>query len=112
MADVKAVFNKYIKGKNFIETSFVPKGQLNLITEGSKNSGIIEEDIAKAAQVKIDSTKEEHIVRTTTKLDRSLMPKIGPDPEVTIPSPWKASLSNGMKIWGIAQMNCLLFNIR
>jgi zinc protease len=103
MADVKAVFNKYIKGKNFIETSFVPKGQLNLITEGSKNSGIIEEDIAKAAQVKIDSTKEEHIVRTTTKLDRSLMPKIGPDPEVTIPSPWKASLSNGMKIWGIAQ---------
>jgi zinc protease len=103
MADVKAVFNKYIKGKNFVETSFVPKGQLNLIVDGSKNSGIIEEDIAKAAQVKIDSTKEEHIVRTTTKLDRSLMPKIGPDPEVTIPSPWKASLSNGMKIWGIPQ---------
>ena len=31
------------------------------------------------------------------------MPKIGPDPEVTIPTPWKASLSNGMKVWGIAQ---------
>ena len=27
MADVKAVFKKYIKGKNFVETSFVPKGQ-------------------------------------------------------------------------------------
>jgi zinc protease len=103
MADVKAVFNKYIKGKNFVETSFVPKGQLNLIADGSKNSGIIEEDIVKAAQVKIDSTKEETIVRTSTKLDRSIMPKIGPDPEVTIPSPWKAALSNGMKIWGIPQ---------
>jgi zinc protease len=103
MADVKDAYNKYIKGKSFVETSFVPKGQLNLIAEGSKNSGIIEEDIAKAAQVKIDTAKDEPIVRTHTKLDRSVMPKIGPDPEVTIPSPWKASLSDGMKIWGIAQ---------
>jgi zinc protease len=31
------------------------------------------------------------------------MPKIGPDPEVTIPTPWKTSLSNGIKVWGIAQ---------
>ena len=31
------------------------------------------------------------------------MPQLGPDPEVTIPAPWKASLSNGMKLWGIAQ---------
>src|ERR1035437_5408381 len=29
MADVKAAYNKYIKGKNFVETSFVPKGKLN-----------------------------------------------------------------------------------
>ena len=26
MADIKAVYFKYIKGKNFVETSFVPKG--------------------------------------------------------------------------------------
>ena len=26
MEDVKAVYEKYIKGKNFVETSFVPKG--------------------------------------------------------------------------------------
>ena len=38
------------------------------------------------------------------------MPKIGPDPEVTIPSPWKASLSNGMKIWGIAQNELPLYS--
>jgi zinc protease len=103
MADVKAVFNKYIKGKNFIETSFVPKGKVSLIAEGSKNAGIVEEDVTKAAEVKSDATTEEPIVKTITKLDRSVMPKIGPDPEVTIPSPWKASLSNGIKVWGIAQ---------
>jgi zinc protease len=103
MADVKSAYNKYIKGKNFVETSLVPKGQLNLIVEGSKNSGIIEEDVTKAAQVKADTAKEEPIAKTTTKLDRSVKPVIGPDPEVTIPTPWKESLSNGMKVWGIVQ---------
>lgn len=103
MADVKAVYNKYIKGKNFVETSFVPKGKATLIAEGSKNAGIVEEDVTKAAEVKADATAEEPIVKTPTKLDRSVMPKIGPDPEVTIPTPWKTSLSNGIKVWGIAQ---------
>jgi len=103
MADVKAVFNKYIKGKNFIETSFVPKGKASLIVEGAKNAGIVEEDVTKAAEVKADAKSEEPIVKTTTKLDRSIMPKIGPDPEVTIPTPWKTSLENGIKVWGIAQ---------
>jgi zinc protease len=103
MADVKAVFSKYIKGKKFVETSFVPKTQTNLIVEGSKNAGIVEEDVTKAAEVKPAPVTEESIVKTPTKLDRSVMPKLGPDPEVTIPAPWKSSLSNGMKIWGIAQ---------
>lgn len=103
MDDVKAVFKKYIKGKNFVETSFVPKGQKIQISEGSKSSGIVEEDVTKAAEVKSDTTTEAPIIKTSTKSDRSAMPKIGPDPEVTIPSPWKASLTNGMKIWGINQ---------
>jgi zinc protease len=103
MADVKAVYNKYIRGKNFVETSFVPKGKVSLIVEGAKNSGIVEEDVTKAAEVKADAVTEEQIIKTPTKFDRAVMPKIGPDPEVTIPSPWKASLSNGIKVWGIAQ---------
>jgi len=103
MADVKAVFKKYIKGKNFIETSFVPKGQTKLIVEASKNAGIVEEDVTKAAEVKAAVTSEEPLVKTPTRFNRSVMPKIGPDPEVSIPSPWKASLPNGMKLWGILQ---------
>jgi zinc protease len=103
IADVKAAYNKYIKGKNFVETSFVPKGKANLMVTGSSKSGIVEEDVTKAAEVKADATSDEAIIKTKTKLDRSVMPKIGPDPEVTIPAPWKASLSDGMKIWGIAQ---------
>lgn len=103
MADIKAVYEKYIKGKNFIQTSFVPKGDVKLVAEGSVNAGIVEEDVTKAAEVKSDVVAEEAIAKTPTKVDRSVMPPIGPDPEVTIPTPWTGSLSNGMKLWGIRQ---------
>jgi zinc protease len=103
MADIKAAYNKYIKDKNFVETSFVPKGQSALIAQGSKSAGIVEEDVTKAAEVKADATPEEPIVKTPAKFDRSVMPKVGPDPEVTIPLPWTASLSDGIKISGIVQ---------
>lgn len=102
MADVKAAYEKYIKGKNFIETCFVPKGQANLIAEGAVNAGIVEEDVTKAAEVKADNIVEEPIMKTPSKFDRSVMPSIGPDPTVNIPAQWKGSLANGMKIHGIA----------
>jgi len=103
MGDIKKVYEKYIKGKNFIETSFVPKGQVNLIVEGSVNAGIVEEDVTKAAEVKADDVAEEPIVKTPTKIDRSVKPAPGPDPSVTVPQVWSSSLSNGIKIWGIKQ---------
>jgi zinc protease len=103
MADIKAVYQKYIKGKNFVETSFVPKGQVNLIVAGSVNAGIVEEDVTKAAEVKAPVAVDEAIVKTPTKFDRSVKPAIGTDPEVTIPKPWTGTLANGMKLWGIRQ---------
>ncbi|MEI6275572.1 MAG: pitrilysin family protein [Prolixibacteraceae bacterium] len=103
MADVKAVFAKYLKGKNFIETSFVPKGDVSLIVAGSVNAGVVEEDVTKAAEVKDVKVADEAIVKTKTKLDRSIKPASGPDPEVTIPKAWSASLPNGLKVWGISQ---------
>jgi len=102
--DIKNVFQKYIKGKNFVMTSFVPKGEVNLVAEGSVNAGIVEEDVTKAAEVKdAGQQPEEAIVKTPTKLDRSVQPPVGPDPEVTIPSVWTGSLTNGMKLYGIKQ---------
>jgi zinc protease len=96
MDDIKNVYKKYIKGKNFIETSFVPKGKINLVAEGSVNAGIVEEDLKSAAEVK-------SVVKTPTKFDRSVMPKIGPDPSVNVPQVWTATLGNGIKVWGIQQ---------
>jgi len=104
VADVKGVYQKYLKGKNFVETSFVPKGSVKLIAEGAVNAGIVEEDVTKAAEVKdTKSVAEEAVVKTVTNLDRSIKPQPGPDPEVTIPKPWSGSLQNGLRIWGIQQ---------
>ncbi len=101
--DVKNAFQKYIKGKNFIEVSFVPKGEITLVPENSLNAGIIEEDVTKAAEVKDVAAVEEPVVKTPTQIDRTVQPPIGPDPEVTIPAVWTSSLSNGMKLYGIKQ---------
>ena len=101
MADVKTAFEKYIKSQNFVETSFVPKGEVTLIAEGSVNAGIVEEDLANAAEVKAEAIAEEPVIKTLTKLDRSIMPPVGPDPEITMPQPWSGFLANGLKIWGI-----------
>jgi zinc protease len=101
--DIKNVFQKYIKGKNFIETSFVPKGEVSLVAENSVNAGIVEEDVTKAAEVKTTAATEEPIVKTPTKFDRSVQPPVGTDPEVLIPAVWTGSLSNGIKLYGIKQ---------
>ena len=99
--DIKNVFQKYIKGKNYVMTSFVPKGEVHLVAEGSVNAGIVEEDLASAAEVDQMVVEEEPIIKTPTKIDRSVRPPLGPDPEVTLPSVWTGSLDNGMKLYGI-----------
>lgn len=103
MKDIKDVYNKYVKGKNYLETSFVPKGQVNLIAEGSVNAGVVEEDLKHAAEVKEVFASNEPVVKTPTKLDRSIQPPLAADPTVTIPNIWNSSLTNGLKMWGIEQ---------
>lgn len=99
--DIIAVYNKYIKGKPFVQTSFVPKGQTSLVAEGAVNAGIVEENLANAAEVKVDAINEEPIAKTPSKINRSVMPVISADPVVTIPKPWSGKMQNGMKIMGL-----------
>ncbi len=103
MADVWDVYNRYIKGKNYIATSFVPKGETSLVAEGSVNAGVVEEDITKATQMKIEAAGEEVIAKTPSKIDRSVAPVLGPDPSITLPLVWKTEVPNGMKVYGIEQ---------
>lgn len=99
--DVKNAYEKYIKGKNYVATSFVPKGKVELAAAGSADAGIQEENILTATEVKIEAGAAEEIKKTPTSFDRSVQPPLGPDVSVTVPSVWKSSLANGMKLYGI-----------
>ena len=100
--DVLRVYNKYIKDKPYIMTSFVPKGQLNLITENSVKAEIVEEQIKENVVKTVTDVKEE-IVKTPSKIDRSKAPQTGVSPKLKIPASWNATLSNEMKVYGIEQ---------
>lgn len=99
--DIWRVYNKYVKDKPYFATSFVPKGQVELIAEGSVDAGVIEEDVSNATEVDVDEIEEVEIVMTPTEFDRSSQPADGPDPLLSLPDVWSGELSNGMKVYGI-----------
>jgi zinc protease len=99
--DIMRVYDRYIKNKPHIVTSFVPKGQTEMIAVDSKPAEIKEENITEASQVEIGDVSEQQIVKTPSALDRTREPLAGPEPEVTTPVIWKATLANGIEVLGI-----------
>jgi len=99
--DVKRVYEKYIKGKPHIVTSFVPKGKTDMIAGNSIPAGIKEEKITEASQVKIAETAKEQTTKTPSSIDRTVEPPAGNPPEVKLPATWKATLANGIRVYGI-----------
>ena len=100
--DVMRVYDKYIKGKPYVMTSFVPKGQLDLVTENSVKAPVVEEEIKENVDKQVVDANTE-IVKTPSKFDRSVEPKQGVSPKLNIPKSWSAELSNGIKVYGIEQ---------
>jgi zinc protease len=99
--DILRVYETYIKNKPYVMTSFVPKGKMDLIVEGSDPFTIVEEAV-EAEKIAAERPVEEFKVeRIPTSFDRSVDPPIGPDPEIKLPTIWKDGLANGMKIYGI-----------
>ena len=99
--DVMRVYEKYIKDKNFIMTSFVPKGQTELIVDGSVKAEVYIEEITEEASYEEVSQGEEAVYeKTVTVHDRS-EPPLGKTPLMKSPEIWNASLSNGLNVMGI-----------
>ena len=111
--DILRVYNKYIKDKPYLAVSFVPKGQVDMVAEGSVKADVVEENILNATQVEITDEAEEEIIKTKTAFDRSVRPSFGPEPALNLPVVWQAKLSNNMEVFGIEQNELPLvqFNI-
>jgi len=109
--DVIRVYHKYIKNQPYVATSFVPKGQVALVAEGSVKADVVEEKVTEALEVKLDEAAvEESVVRTPSKIDRTVEPAAGPDPVVTLPKIWSGKLGNGMALLGIDDKELPLVN--
>ncbi len=111
--DVLRVYNTYIKNKNFIATSFVPKGMAKLAIKDSKEAIIVEEKIVQGAEEKFDPKIAAKYEKTPSTFDRSIEPPYGKSPELSVPKVWENTLSNGIKVFGIenSEVPLVRFNL-
>jgi zinc protease len=100
-ADVTRVYEKYIKNKNFVATSFVPKGKLTLALDNSRKAEVVEEKIVAGAEAEVDPTANATYEKTPSSFDRIIEPPYGTAPEVKIPQIWEQKLANGVRVLGI-----------
>ncbi|WP_044404390.1 pitrilysin family protein [Lacinutrix sp. Hel_I_90] len=99
--EVMAVYEKYIKGKHYVMTSVVPKGQLNLaVAEANEAQVWIEEVKKDVANEEVSQGLEAVYKKTPSKYDRS-EPKFGQLPLFKSPVVWTSALNNGMAVYGI-----------
>ncbi len=99
--DVLRVYNKYIKDKPFIATSFVPKGAGDLALNGSVRAAVAEEPIVQGAEESFDASIAADYERTHSSFDRTQEPPYGEKPLVQVPAIWKTALANGLKVYGV-----------
>ena len=100
-ADVMRVYDQYIKNRNYIATSFVPKGRVDLAISGSEEAVVKEEVIVMGAEEAFDPSIAATYEHTPSSFDRTIEPPSGTTPEVKIPSIWEQELANGMRVYGI-----------
>lgn len=100
-ADVRRVYDTYIKGKPYVATSFVPRGKLELALSGSGKADVVEEKVVQGAENAVDPSANAEYAKTPSSFDRSKEPPYGPAPVVKVPQVWDSKLANGMRVVGI-----------
>ena len=109
--DVMKVYEKYIKGKPYVLTSFVPKGQLELIAENSEKAKVVEEEITENVETTVaEASEEKEIEKTPSKINRSTPPAVGQTPSLNVPESWNVELENQLEVYGIEQTELPLVN--
>lgn len=111
--DVMYVYNKYIKGKKYVMTSFVPKGNVELAVKNSQKAEVyVEEITAEKKEEQVTAGEEADVSKTPTKYDRS-EPPFGPKPLFKMPKVWTENFHNGLKAFGVEynEVPLVTFNI-
>lgn len=99
--DIIRVYNQYLKEKNYIMTSVVPKGQLSLAANDASEAKVwIEEVKNNVANEEVGQGEEAVYEKTPSKYDRS-EPELRALPLFKSPEVWISQATNGMKLYGI-----------
>ncbi len=86
--DIIRVYNKYVKGKNYVMTSVIPKGQPELAVSGAEVAEVwLEEVKADVAAEEVSQGEEAQYEKTPSKFDRS-EPDFGQLPLLKAPVIW------------------------
>lgn len=109
--DVNRVYEKYIKGRPFLTTSFVPKNKTDLAIENSLLAKITEEKIIQGHEIDFDTETVVEFKKTPSKIDRSQEPPYGNKPIIRVPEIYRFELNNGMKVSGIENSEVPLVRI-
>lgn len=98
--DIWRVYNQYIKEKNHVLLSIVPKGKVELAAPNSLQFVIPEENISDQSVIEDKEVKVNDYTKPS-KFDRTKQPVVGPDPAVNPPKIWTAATAGGIKAYGI-----------
>ena len=99
-ADVMRVYDKYLRGKHFVQTSFVPKDSPELAVTGAQLADVVEEQVVQGAESEVSQGEEADYAKTPSQHDRSEPPLSAP-PVLKMPEIWTHALANGMDVIGI-----------
>ena len=111
--DVMRVYNKYIKGQNYVAVVAVPQGKTELSIEGSVPAQLTMEDQSKQTMSsKAGALVDDDYERTPSKIDRSVEPGyMANTPKTNIPAIWRTTLANGIDVAGITQSEIPMVNL-
>lgn len=98
--DVKRVYRQYIKNKNYVVTSFVPKGEVGLAVQGSTKANVIEEQVVHGAEKQVNLDAVTTYTKTPSAFDRSKEPPYGETAEAIVPNIWRTQIDT-MHVLGI-----------
>ncbi|MEZ5070770.1 MAG: pitrilysin family protein [Bacteroidales bacterium] len=103
--DIRRVYDTYLRNRPFVLTSFVPKGQTDLLARDCIRATVTEEAVreALAANREVLRLEPQEPVERPAEAERLPEPALGPDPLRPSPEVWKGTLSNGMEILGTEQ---------
>lgn len=112
--DVMRVYERYMKDKPYVATSFIPRGQLALALEGSLQAEVVEEPIVVGREAELVLPGDREIEPTPSSFDRGVEPPFGEPTSLPIPDVGTDGLANGMKVYGIQnnELPLVRFTIR